>query len=104
MSNSQYYFIASDPDQTKCGFYRLIKTNNLQTALAQLNTSRANRDWKIIHSWPVHDLRKAETLIKTGLQSKFINNSNEWIKSDEAGLSKIITTITHLIEIANDVN
>lgn len=98
-----YYFIASDPDQEKQGYYKVSKSTNLTTTLAALNNSRACKDFKIIKNWPCADIKKAEEFIKSALKNKYVNNSTEWIKiTDESLLQKTIAKIETLISIVND--
>lgn len=98
-----YYFIATDPDQEKNGYYKVSKSTNLTTTLASLNNCRACKDFKIIKNWPCSDIKKAEEFIKSALKNRYVYNSTEWIKIPDDGLlQKTIAKIETLISIVND--
>jgi hypothetical protein len=95
-------FIATDPSQEKDGIYKVSKSANITTTLAQLNAARSGRDWKIVKFYPVSDLKKLEEFVKSALKNKFMPNSAEWVKVDDAGLNKICNTIETLADIVNN--
>lgn len=96
------YALFTDPDQGAKGFYKLAKTTNITTTLAALNGSRAAKDFKTIKFFQCSDLKKLDEFLKSALKSKFISGSTEWIKVDEPGLAKLITTIETLATIVNE--
>ncbi len=102
-SGSGWFFIATDPDQEKLGYYKIIKTNNLSTSMIQLNNARALKDFKVVKSFQCSDLKKAEDFIKSAMKNKFVTGSNEWIKlPNDTALPKIVNTIETLVEIVNN--
>jgi hypothetical protein len=98
------YYIVTDLDQEKNGYYKISKTANITITMTQLNAARANRDFKLIKFFPVSDLKKAEDFIKSALKNKFIPNSTEWVKLDESALMKTQITIETLVDIVNQVD
>lgn len=95
-------YIVTDPDQQKNGFYKISKTANIKATMMQLNSARANRDFKLINFFQCSDLKKAEEFIKSALKKRYIQGSLEWIKvDDEQTLNKVLTTVETLIEITN---
>lgn len=103
--NSAGYYVVTDPQQEKDGYYRVSKTANMSNTLTQLNCARANKDFRIVKFYPVSDLKKAEEFIKSALKKKYIPNSTEWVKiDDQAGLSKVLSTLETLIDIVNNAD
>jgi hypothetical protein len=96
------YFVATDASQETEGIYKVSKSANITTTLAQLNAARSARDWKLIKFFPVQDLKKAEEFIQSMLKNKYIPNTKEWIKVDEANLTKILDRMESLVDIVND--
>ena len=94
--------IVTDPDQEKIGLYKICKTLNSSQTLMALNAARASKDFKIIKFYSCQDLKKSEEFIKQAIKNKLFTGSTEWVKLDEAGLTKIISTIETLINIVND--
>jgi len=95
-------YLGTDPDQEKASFYRVAKTANITTTLAQIQATRAMRDFKIIKFFPVQDLKKAEEFIRSALKNKYLPNSTEWVKTDENGINKIANTVETLVDIVNN--
>lgn len=103
MAASVGYYIATDPDQEKQGFYKVSKTANISTTMTQLNVSRALKDFKLVKFFQCADIKKAEEFIKSALKKKYITGSVEWIKVDDvAALNKIQSTIETLVDIVNN--
>jgi hypothetical protein len=101
------YAILTDPQQELQGFYKVLKTTDIQALVKTLNLGRADRDWKIIKFWPCSDIKKLEGIIKTGevLKKRLYNAlSPDWIKVDKDGLVKLQKTIEALAAVANDDN
>lgn len=104
MSNQsvQGYFIISDPHQKQQGYYKVSKTTNINTTLVSLNAARALKDIELIKFYSCNDIKQLEDFIVKALKTRFINNSKEWIKTDEAGIAKVIVTIETLANIVNE--
>lgn len=100
------YAILTDPDQELQGFYRVIKSTDIQSTIKALNLCRATRDWKVIKFWACSDLKKLEGIIKTGevLKKRLYNGSTEWIKVDKDGLAKLQKTLESLVFVANEMD
>ena len=98
-------FIGSEPSQEKECLYKVSKTANINSTLNTLNTSRANKDWKIIKFYPCSDTKKLEEFVKSALKKKYIPNSTEWVKlEDETALTKVINTLETLADIVNNAD
>src|SRR5438132_4992611 len=100
------YAILTDPDQEIHGFYKVLKVSDIQSSLRALNMARASRDWKLIKFWPCTDLKKLESIIKTGevLKKRLYNGSQEWVKVDKDGLAKLMKTLEALVIVANETD
>lgn len=96
------YYIATDPDQEKNGLFKVSKTSKMETTIIQLNAARALKDFRIIKFYPCCDLKALEDFISKALKSKYIPNSKEWVKVDEAGLNKLQNTMESLADIVNE--
>ena len=96
------YVILTDPDQAAQGLYKVTKTANITTTLAALNGARAAKDFRVVKSVPCADLKKLEEFLKSVLKTKLVSGSTEWVRVDEAGLAKLLTTIETLAGIVNE--
>jgi hypothetical protein len=103
MAQGSGYFICTDPDQEKLGYYKISKTSNIAQTITKLNSARACKDFKLIKFYPINDLKKMEDFVKSALKNKYIANSTEWVKIDQSGLNKLSNTLEALADIVNDV-
>jgi len=96
------FFIATDPDQEKNGLYKVSKTSKIETTIIQLNSARAMKDFKIIQFYPCENLKQLDEFVRKAMKNRYVSNSTEWIKVDEAGLIKVRNTIESLADIVSE--
>ncbi len=96
------YYVVTDPDQEKLGIFKVAKTANIATTMLQLNAARSAKDFRIVKFFACADLKKLTEFVESALKAKYIPNSKEWVKLDDAGLAKVLVTIETLADIVND--